>query len=86
MSGLLVQAKRCRTCIFRKDSPLDLRALLDQVRDPRMHGHFKKARQCHHSKRAICNGFWKAYKDHFDLGQLAQRLGVVQFVNDDVLR
>ena len=38
---------RCATCIYRKDSPLDLSLLEKQVRDP--HVGFKGYRICHHS-------------------------------------
>jgi hypothetical protein len=31
----------------------------------------------------VCAGFWRAYRDRFDLGQLAQRFGAVQYVEDD---
>jgi hypothetical protein len=82
---LRVQRVRCATCIFNKASPLDLRTLLDAVRDPRMAGHFKGHRVCHHSKNAVCAGFWEAYRDHFDLGQVAQRLGMVNLVDDDII-
>lgn len=78
-----VQARRCPTCIFRRDSPLDLKRLLDAVRDPNVSWFFKGYRVCHHSDNACCRGFWDRYKDSFTLGQLAQRLGVVEFVEDD---
>lgn len=81
--GFKVQQKQCSTCIYRKDSPLDLERLLDDIRDPHMRGHFKSYRICHHSDDACCNGFWEANKDRFSVGQVAQRLGAVQFVNVD---
>lgn len=80
-----VQESRCETCIFKKDSPLNLKKLLNEIRDPNFKGHFNSYRRCHHSDDACCNGFWTAHKDDFDAGQIAQRLGVVQFVNDDIL-
>ena len=83
--GLRVQRKQCATCIYRKDSALDITKLEAQIADPRMKGHFKGSRICHHSKTAVCNGFWKRHADHFDAGQLAQRLGLVELVNDDTL-
>ena len=45
--GFVVQKTMCSTCIYRKDSPLDLEHLEDQVRDK--YGGFEKHRQCHHS-------------------------------------
>lgn len=83
-----VQRVRCSTCIYRKDSSLDLRALEDAVRDPRMEGFFKGYRECHHAKRGAgvcCRGFWDHHRDNFTLGQIAQRLGMVEFVEEDVL-
>lgn len=80
---LRVQKRMCATCIYRPSTPLDLNALLDQVRDPRLDGHFKSYRVCHHSASACCVGFWATHKDDFDLGQLAQRLGLVEYVEED---
>jgi hypothetical protein len=83
-----VQRKMCSSCIYRKSSPLDIKKLEADVADPRMDGHFKGFRECHHAKRrsgVCCAGFWRRHKDHFDAGQLAQRLGVVQYVSIDVL-
>ena len=82
--GFLVQAKACATCIYRKDSPLDIGKLERDVADPRDPGFFKGHRICHHSRRgACCRGFWNRHKDKFMLGQLAQRLGLVKFVTDN---
>lgn len=75
-----VQAKACSTCIYRKDSPLELKKLEGQVADK--HGGFKTFRICHQSDTACCRGFWNRHKDKFQLGQLAQRLRMVQYVND----
>lgn len=82
---LQVQAKQCATCIFKKGLHWHLHTLLDDVRDPHFEGWFKGYRVCHHSRGACCRGFWDAYKDKFDLGQVAQRLGFVEFVehNED---
>ena len=79
-----VQAKACATCIYRKDSPLDLAALEAQVKDKYMG--FKGHRICHHSKTACCHGFWQRHRDEFPMGQIAQRLGMVQFVSHDSLK
>jgi hypothetical protein len=85
IDGLRVQREQCATCIFRKESPLDLKSLLDQVRDRTVPGFlwFKGHRICHHSEDAVCAGFWARYKDLFQLGQIAQRLGMVCYVQDD---
>jgi hypothetical protein len=81
---LRVQRQQCATCIFMSTvwSEEHLGALLDEVRDPAMHGHFRGYRICHYSPNAVCAGFWARYRDHFDLGQLAQRLKFVAFVDD----
>ena len=76
-----VQAKACSTCIYRKDSPLDIAELEKQVADK--YGGFKGHRICHHSEDVCCRGFWNRNKDKFQLGQIAQRLGLVRFVNVD---
>jgi hypothetical protein len=78
-----VQREPCATCIYRKDSPLNLAHLEDQVRDKHMG--FKGHRVCHYSKDACCRGFWNAHKDEFPMGQIAQRLGFVELVDDDEL-
>lgn len=79
-----VQEKQCETCIYRKDSPLDLETLEQAVRDEYVG--FNGYRICHHSDDACCRGFWNAHKDEFAAGQIAQRLGLVEFINDDTLR
>ena len=58
--GLEVMAKACGTCIYRKDSPLDLDRLEEQVRDD--FGGFKGHRICHQHDTACCRGFWNAHK------------------------
>lgn len=81
-----VQSEMCASCIYRPDSPLDIKALEAQIADPRMDGFFSGYRACHHAsnKRAVCcRGFWNRHKDHFQVGQLAQRLGFVSFVKVD---
>jgi hypothetical protein len=78
-----VQRRQCSTCIYREDSPLDLRKLEAQVADG--YGGFNGHRICHHSESACCAGFWARHKDGFQLGQIAQRLGMVQFVEDDTI-
>ena len=79
-----VQRRLCATCIYRPDSSLDLKELERQVAD--RHGGFKAFRACHHATRRVCcRGFWNAHKDQFQLGQIAQRLNMVEFVNVDKL-
>ena len=36
--GLEVQKRMCATCIYRPDSPLNLQALEDEIKDPYMEG------------------------------------------------
>lgn len=81
-----VQQKACSTCIYRKDSPLNLKNLEAQVADPHMKGMFAGHRICHHSDSACCRGFWNKNKDKFPAGQIAQRLGAVEFVQHDTQR
>ena len=78
-----VQRRRCSTCIYRRDSPLDLEKLEDQVRDP--HVGFAGYRACHHvdDDTVCCRGFWDYHRDEFQLGQLATRLHLVEFVDVD---
>lgn len=83
---LEVQKRSCSTCIYLKDCPLDLSKLEADVADPFMKGFFKGHRICHHSKSACCRGFWNRHKDKFTLGQIAQRLGMVKFVEHDTLK
>ena len=71
----LVMGEACASCIYRNDSPMDLAYLENQVRDN--YGGFSGYRICHKHDEACCRGFWNRHKDDFDLGQIAQRLGVV---------
>ena len=79
---LKVQRRACATCVYRKDSPIDPKVLEERVRNAR--GDFDGYRVCHSSKDACCRGFWNRYKWKFQLGQIAQRLGLVQYVDDKV--
>jgi len=79
-----VQKKMCSTCIYRPDSNLDLEKLEDDVRDPHMG--FKGHRTCHHSDDVCCRGFWQLHKDEFPMGQIAQRLNMVEFVDIDTIK
>lgn len=84
--GFQVQKKKCKSCIYLPNSPLDLEKLENQVKDK--NGSFNGHRQCHHTKDgnpACCRGFWDAHKDEFQLGQIAQRLNAVVEVEIDDL-
>jgi len=79
VNGFIVRATQCRTCIYRRDSPLDLAGLERAIADPRLPGFFKGYRICHHTTASCCRGFWRRNRNNFTLGQLAQRLGFVRF-------
>lgn len=82
-----VQEKPCSTCIYRKDSPLDIKSLEKQAADG--FGGFKKFRECHHAERGsqvCCRGFWNRHKNKFQMGQIAQRLNLVEFVTVDSMK
>jgi len=82
MRSFKVQDRRCSTCIYRKDTHFDLAKLEEQVRDPHMG--FRTYRACHHANNGVCcRGFWDNHRDEFQLGQIAQRLGLVEFVHVD---
>jgi len=70
-----VQQKACSTCIYRKDSSFDLPMLESEALTD------DTFRVCHHSHDACCRGFWNKHKNNFNLGRIAQRLGVVRFVS-----
>lgn len=85
--GFKVQKQMCSSCIYRPDSMFDLEELENQVRDK--HGGFSGHRQCHHSddsEPACCRGFWNKHKDNFQMGQVAQRLDMVEEVNIDTMK
>lgn len=84
--AFIVQKRQCSTCIFRPENAEMLPRLLKQIEDPKLAGHFKSFRVCHHSEIACCAGFWARHSNHFDVGQLAQRLGMVEFVEHDTLK
>lgn len=74
-----VQDRQCATCIYRPDSPLDLAKLEREAarRD--------SYRVCHHSTDVCCRGFWDRHANDFNLGRIAQRLGMVSFVSVDTV-
>lgn len=81
-----VQRKMCETCIYRKSSPLDLERLENEARDD--HKGFRVHRVCHHTEgpnEACCKGFWDRHKDDFPMGQISQRLNMVEEVDIDCL-
>lgn len=82
-----VQKQMCSTCIYRTDSPLDIKELESQIADRHMKGFFSGHRLCHHdsSNKTCCRGFWNKHKDNFAAGQIAQRLDAVEFVEVDNL-
>ena|ERR1700722_19736263 len=80
---LKVQNRACSTCIYTKNwhgTPIE--ELEAQVADG--HGGFVGSRICHHSDNVTCRGFWNLHKDEFAAGQVAQRLGCVEFVEVDI--
>lgn len=77
-----VQAEKCNQCLFSKDKI---------VGDKRRSNLIKKTLQndtyfvCHKGSinkqhSLCCRGFWDAFKDQFNLGRIAQRLGGPKFV------
>jgi hypothetical protein len=80
-----VQAKQCKTCIYGPNwRGRPIAELEDQVREKhRGATGFSGYRVCHSQKRSgkvCCRGFWNKHKNHFAMGQIAQRLGWVEFV------
>lgn len=80
-----VQRRMCETCIYRPHCALDIARLERQVADPKMAGFFVGHRVCHHSNDVCCAGFWAKHKNDFPMGQIAQRLNIVEFVDVDTL-
>jgi len=84
-AGIVVRNRACETCIYRRGSNLDIKMLGAQIADPHMNGFFTGHRICHHTEAMCCRGFWNRHRDHFTLGQLAQRLGCVRFEAQDTV-
>ena len=78
---LRVQKVMCATCVYRPQSPLDPKELEKRVMNAR--GDFDGFRVCHSSQTACCAGFWAQHKDDFSMGQIAQRMGWVELVQDN---
>ena len=76
-----VQKKMCPTCIYRPDTPLDLKRLELAIKD--RSGFFFSHRVCHHSDDVCCRGFWENHKNEFQMGQIAQRMNMVEIVDVD---
>ena len=53
--------------------------LENQVKDKM--GFFSGFRVCHIGNDICCGGFWKRHKNFFQAGQVALRLGLVEFVD-----
>lgn len=82
----LVQRRMCASCIYLPNTHFNIQKLEDEVRDPHMG--FKGHRICHHAPQdsfICCRGFWEKHKDEFQAGQIAQRMGVVEFVDVDCM-
>ena len=75
--GFLVRSTQCPTCIYHPLSPNRPKDLEDKLRDDR--GYLQGYRVCHTERQTniCCRGFWNRNKDHFPLGQIAQRLDLV---------
>ena len=82
-----VQKRMCASCIYRPESPLDLAQLEAEIADQECSGFFRSYRICHHAKNTdvCCRGFWNAHKDDFSMGQIAQRMGWVEYVDVDTI-
>ena len=78
--GFQIRKTMCQTCIYRLDTPLDLAKLEAEISDGR--GGFTGYRICHHHEDTCCRGFWDKHKDEFQIGQVAQRLDVVEFADE----
>jgi hypothetical protein len=84
-----VMSRLCATCIYRKSwTGTPIATLEDQVREKhRGATGFQGYRVCHSQKRgrngACCRGFWNRHKWEFAAGQIAQRLGLVEFVEPE---
>ena len=82
---LRVQRQPCQSCIYLRRHADMLPRIEAAIADPHMEGYFTGHRICHHSTNAVCAGFWAQHKDAFTLGQLAQRLNRIEFVQENTL-
>ena len=78
-----VRKTACPTCIYSKDSPLDLDKLESDVQD--RYGAYMGWRVCHYHEDVCCRGFWNRHQDEFTLGRMAKTLGCVEYTDDGPL-
>ena len=81
----MIRDRQCATCIYRPGSLLNLPALEAEIADPRMPGHFAKARACHAvwpRTDVICAGFAERHGDDSTPVQLARRLAALRQETD----
>ena len=80
---MIIRAEQCETCIYRPNSSLrdNLPALEAEIADPRMPGHFARARACHSAgwprTDVFCAGFVERHGDDSTPVQLARRLAAM---------
>ena len=79
--GFKVRSTLCPTCIYKVGSEF-AEGLENQCKDKA--GFFQKYRVCHHTKDSCCRGFWNRHNNDFQLGQVAQRLKIVEFTDEDM--
>ena len=85
--GFRVMGKQCETCIYRPGSPMHEQLPRLEAEVTNGEGFVEGWRICHSSEDgdtdqgACCRGFWNKHKDDFPVGQVAQRLGAVEFVD-----
>ena len=74
-----VNKKMCDTCIYsnKSASNFNIKELEDEVKDNR--GFLTGFRICH-CKKVCCKSFWERNKHDFQIGQIATRLNIVEFV------
>ena len=70
-----VRATMCPSCIYRKESPLDLAKLEAEVIDG--YGGVNAYRICHHHR-----GFWNRHWTKYAPARLAVRFGLVKFSDE----
>jgi len=79
--GFKVQASQCATCIYRADSPLDVRKLEADITEE--YGAIVGWRICHHSMEVCCRGFYDQHKTSCAAIRVAQLIDGVSFVDVD---
>ena len=82
----VVRESVCSSCIYRKDSPLDLAKLEAEVIDE--YGGVNAYRICHHHRAdgngrgTCCRGFWNCHWMKYAPARLAMRFGLVRFSDE----